>query len=142
MLQFIFYLNLARSSFIYQLLSPFEECRGFRRLNYARMPSPKTDLPVLPFKDQKAWAAWLARNHAESPGIWLQLAKKDSDVPSVTYPEALEAALCYGWIDGQKQGYDESFWLQKFTPRGPCGLSPVPRQRMRLHSARWSTRRQ
>ena len=77
-----------------------------------------TDLPVLPFKDKKAWSAWLAKNHAKSLGVWLKLAKKDSDVQSVTYPEALEEALCYGWIDGQKKGYDESFWLQKFTPRG------------------------
>ncbi len=81
-----------------------------------------TDLPVLPFKDKKAWSAWLAKNHAKSPGVWLKLAKKDSHVQSVTYPEALEAALCYGWIDGQKQAHDESFWLQKFTPRGPRSI--------------------
>ena len=86
------------------------------------MPKPSSDLPVLPFKDKKAWAAWLARNHAKSPGVWLKLAKKESDVKSVTYGEALEAALCYGWIDGQKQAFDESFWLQKLTPRGPRSI--------------------
>jgi uncharacterized protein YdeI (YjbR/CyaY-like superfamily) len=81
-----------------------------------------TDLPVLPFKDKKAWSVWLAKNHAKSPGVWLKLAKKDSDVQSVTYPEALDAALCYGWIDGQKQAHDDAFWLQKFTPRGPRSI--------------------
>jgi uncharacterized protein YdeI (YjbR/CyaY-like superfamily) len=87
------------------------------------MPKPpSSDLPVLPFKDKKAWSVWLARYHARSPGVWLKLAKKDSDVPSVTYPEALDAALCYGWIDGQKQAHDESFWLQKLTPRGPRSI--------------------
>jgi uncharacterized protein YdeI (YjbR/CyaY-like superfamily) len=76
-----------------------------------------TDLPIKPFKNQKAWAAWLEKNHAKSAGVWLQLAKKASEIASVTYQEALEIALCYGWIDGQKNSYDETFWLQKFTPR-------------------------
>ena len=57
-------------------------------------------------------------NHAESRGLWLRLAKKNSDIQSITYAEALEVALCYGWIDGQKKSYDEAHWLQKFTPRG------------------------
>src|SRR4051812_17068178 len=70
------------------------------------------------FQDQDAWAAWLELHHADSPGIWLRHAKKASGLASVTYDEALEVALCYGWIDGQKKGYDESSWLQKFTPRG------------------------
>lgn len=86
------------------------------------MPKPSSDLPVLPFKDKKAWSAWLAKNHAKSPGLWLKFAKKGADVKSVTYSEALEAALSYGWIDGQKQAFDESFWLQKFTPRGPRSI--------------------
>jgi uncharacterized protein YdeI (YjbR/CyaY-like superfamily) len=80
------------------------------------------DLPILPFKDKKAWSVWLAKHHAKSSGVWLKLSKKDSGVQSVSYPEALEAALCYGWIDGQKAGFDESFWLQKFTPRGPRSI--------------------
>lgn len=74
------------------------------------------------FKNEKAWTIWLEENHASSPGLWLKLAKKDSGFPSVTYPEALEVALCYGWIDGQKKAFDESWWLQKFTPRGPKSI--------------------
>ncbi len=82
----------------------------------------QTELPVLPFANKKQWAAWLAKQHETSNGIWLQLAKKDSGIPSITYEEALDAALCYGWIDGQKKGYDEKYWLQKFTPRGPKSI--------------------
>ena len=80
------------------------------------------DQPVMQFKTKKAWAAWLEKNHATSPGVWLKLAKKGSGMPTVSYPEALEVALCYGWIDGQKAGFDDSFWLQKFTPRGPRSI--------------------
>ena len=76
------------------------------------------DLPILPFESQKKWADWLARQHDTSTGVWLKLAKKDSGIPSITYEQALDAALCYGWIDGQKKGFDEHYWLQKFTPRG------------------------
>lgn len=81
-----------------------------------------TELPVLMFATKKKWAAWLARQHAQSGGIWLQLAKKDSGILSVTYEEAVDVALCYGWIDGQKKGFDDKFWLQKFTPRGPKSI--------------------
>ena len=77
-----------------------------------------TDLPTLPFATKNKWADWLARHHGKSGGAWLKLAKKDSGIPSVTYGEALEVALCYGWIDGQKKGFDDKYWLQKFTPRG------------------------
>jgi uncharacterized protein YdeI (YjbR/CyaY-like superfamily) len=86
------------------------------------MAGDKTELPVMPFKDQRAWSAWLEKHHAKLPGVWLKLAKKGSETKSVTYSEALEEALRYGWIDGQKQGHDESFWLQKFTPRGPKSI--------------------
>jgi uncharacterized protein YdeI (YjbR/CyaY-like superfamily) len=82
----------------------------------------KTDLPVILFENPKAWAKWLSKNHNSSPGIWMRLAKKSSDLKSVTYPEAIEEALCYGWIDGQKLSYDESTWLQKFTPRRPKSI--------------------
>ncbi|MCI0390819.1 MAG: YdeI/OmpD-associated family protein [Acidobacteria bacterium] len=61
---------------------------------------------------------WLDKNHTASSGVWLRLAKKTSGIKSVSYNEAVEAALCYGWIDGQKKSYDETTWLQKFTPRG------------------------
>lgn len=80
------------------------------------------ELPVLPFASKKKWSAWLAKQHEKSSGVWLQLAKKDSGIPSVTYDEAVEVALCYGWIDGQKKGYDDKYWLQKFTPRGPKSI--------------------
>jgi uncharacterized protein YdeI (YjbR/CyaY-like superfamily) len=83
-----------------------------------KSPRNSADLPTLPFERQKDWAAWLDKNHATSSGVWLKLAKKASGIKSVTYDEALETALCYGWIDGQKKSYDETAWLQKFTPRG------------------------
>lgn len=81
-----------------------------------------TELPVLPFANKKKWTSWLAKEHARSSGVWLQLAKKDSGIPSVTYEEAVDVALCYGWIDGQKKSYDDRYWLQKFTPRGPKSI--------------------
>jgi uncharacterized protein YdeI (YjbR/CyaY-like superfamily) len=81
-----------------------------------------TDLPILPFASKKKWSDWLAKGHDKSMGVWLKLAKKDSDIPSVTYAEALDIALCYGWIDGQKKGFDDQYWLQKFTPRGPKSI--------------------
>jgi uncharacterized protein YdeI (YjbR/CyaY-like superfamily) len=80
------------------------------------------DLPVVQFKDKQAWASWLDKNHAKSPGVWLKLTKKGSETKSVSYQEALEVALRYGWIDGQKRSFDEAFWLQKFTPRGPRSI--------------------
>src|SRR5262249_20010744 len=76
------------------------------------------DTPMLSFERQKDWAVWLEKNHATSSGVWLRLAKKASGIQSVTYDEALEVALCYGWIDGQRKSHDETSWLQKFTPRG------------------------
>jgi uncharacterized protein YdeI (YjbR/CyaY-like superfamily) len=84
------------------------------------MPTPD-DLPIQHFKDQKAWEKWLIAN-AGGKGIWLQIAKKDSGIASVNYAQALEVALCHGWIDGQKRGYDEKFFLQRFTPRRPRSL--------------------
>src|SRR5947207_3022036 len=77
----------------------------------------KTDLPIVMFEQPQDWLRWLDQNHATSAGVWLRLAKKASGLPSVTYAEALTVALCYGWIDGQKKGYDDTSWLQKFTPR-------------------------
>lgn len=69
------------------------------------------------FKDQAAWLAWLDKNHADSSGIWLRLAKKNSGLQSVTYAEAIETALCYGWIDGHKRPESDQAWLQRFCPR-------------------------
>ncbi len=80
---------------------------------------PREDLPVLGFEDSAAFQAWLAGQHAASPGIWLKIPRKGSAVPGVSYPEALAIALCFGWIDGQKARLDDDYWLQRFTPRQP-----------------------
>ena len=73
--------------------------------------------PIQSFKDKAAWHAWLAKNHGASSGVWLRLAKKSARAMSVSYAEALEVALCYGWIDGQKKGESKQHWLQRFVPR-------------------------
>jgi uncharacterized protein YdeI (YjbR/CyaY-like superfamily) len=80
------------------------------------------EFPILPFESQGKFADWLAENHDKSDGLWLKLAKKGTNVPSITYEEAVETSLCYGWIDSQKKGFDESFWLQRFTPRKPRSI--------------------
>ncbi len=69
------------------------------------------------FKNAKAFETWLKQHHATSPGLWLKIAKRGANEPSVPYPEAVEIALCWGWIDGQKKGLDEQYFLQRFTPR-------------------------
>ena len=79
---------------------------------------PATDLPTLEFPDRASWERWLDANHESSGGVWLKIAKKGSDVTTVTYTEALEDAIRYGWIDGQKGPSDGTFWLQRFCPRG------------------------
>jgi uncharacterized protein YdeI (YjbR/CyaY-like superfamily) len=77
------------------------------------------DLPVLAFPSITAWQEWLESEGARSPGVWLKIAKKGAAGPAVSYQEALEVALCFGWIDGQKGGLDDEYWLQRFTPRKP-----------------------
>lgn len=72
---------------------------------------------MISFKDKKDFNKWLKKNHDECPGIWLRLFKKGTTEVSINYQEALEEALCYGWIDGQKKSHDEKSWIQKFTPR-------------------------
>ena len=79
-------------------------------------------LPIISFAAQQDWEAWLKEHHADAAGVWLKLAKKGTGTPSVSYSEALDGALCYGWIDGQKASCDEQYWLQKFTPRGPKSM--------------------
>jgi len=74
--------------------------------------------PILELEDAAAWAEWLTRNHAAVPGVWLRLAKKGAPLQSPGRAEALDEALCWGWIDGQSRSLDEQSWLQKFTPRG------------------------
>jgi uncharacterized protein YdeI (YjbR/CyaY-like superfamily) len=80
------------------------------------MPPPHS--PVVSFRDQEEWRTWLHEHHADAvDGVWLKIAKKEAGAAGLTYAEALDAALCYGWIDGQKQGLDDTAWLQRFTPR-------------------------
>lgn len=79
------------------------------------------DLPILLFAGPADLEAWLEANAATSPGLWLKIAKKGAPEPSVTYAEALELALCFGWIDSQKRGLDDTHFLQRFTPRRPRG---------------------
>lgn len=76
------------------------------------------DYPIILFADRAEWAEWLDRNHAKEPGVWLRLAKATSSLRSIRSAEALDIALCYGWIDGQAKGLDAETWLQKYTPRG------------------------
>lgn len=77
------------------------------------------DLPVLPFATRAEWQAWLEAQHDDSAGVWLKLAKKGSGIVTISHAEALEVALCYGWIDGQAATFDDDHWLQRFTPRRP-----------------------
>jgi len=85
--------------------------------------------PVVPnpdhirdFPDMAAFERWLKVNHDKASEIWLKIHKKDSGLPTVTYAEALDVALCWGWIDGQKKSFDESSFLQRFCPRGPKSI--------------------
>lgn len=73
--------------------------------------------PVLECASAEEWETWLARNHATEPQVWLRFAKKGSRTETVSRADALEVALCYGWIDGQARSQDEEHWLQRFTPR-------------------------
>jgi len=79
------------------------------------------ELPILLFAAPADLEEWLEANAAASAGIWLKIAKKGAPEPSVTYAEALELALCFGWIDSQKRGLDDTHFLQRFTPRRPRG---------------------
>ena len=81
------------------------------------MGQAKRDLPVIAFKSQQAWDTWLASRPAHSKGLWLKLAKKSSGIASVSKAEAIDTALCHGWIDGQLDSFDDDYWLIRFTPR-------------------------
>jgi uncharacterized protein YdeI (YjbR/CyaY-like superfamily) len=81
----------------------------------------RAGLPILAFADAAAFAAWLEQAPAGSPGLWLKLAKEGSGHASLTKAEAIDAALCHGWIDGQLHPYDDAWWLTRFTPRKPRG---------------------
>lgn len=83
------------------------------------MPNNQSDLPVLAFTTAGEWESWLASQPVSANGLWLKFAKKASGVPSVSKPEAIDVALCHGWIDGQLKPFDENYWLIRFTPRRP-----------------------
>jgi uncharacterized protein YdeI (YjbR/CyaY-like superfamily) len=83
------------------------------------MTKTKRDLPVVAFKSQEAWHDWLASQAPDCKGLWLKLAKKSSRVASVSRPEAVDTALCHGWIDGQLESFDDKYSLVRFTPRRP-----------------------
>lgn len=80
-------------------------------MNQAAQPEP------LRFATERAFEAWLRKNHASCDGVWLLIARAGVEESTVTYPHGVEVALCYGWIDGQKKGLDDQHWLQRFTPR-------------------------
>jgi uncharacterized protein YdeI (YjbR/CyaY-like superfamily) len=81
------------------------------------MAKTKRDLPLIAFKSQQAWNDWLGSRGLDCDGLWLKLAKKSSGVASVSKPEAIDTALCHGWIDGQLDSFDDKYWLIRFTPR-------------------------
>lgn len=84
------------------------------------MPADRTpELPIVECACADDWERWLQDHHADVPGVWLKLAKRGSPVATVTHAQALELAICFGWIDGQLRPLDESFYLRRFTPRGP-----------------------
>lgn len=98
------------------------------------MPQPtKQGEAVLPFASPAAFSRWLRANHARVGGVWLKLAKKGSGHQSITYAEALDEALCWGWIDAVKGTWDDAWWVQRFTPRGPRSIWS---KRNREHIAR------
>jgi uncharacterized protein YdeI (YjbR/CyaY-like superfamily) len=80
---------------------------------------PKDELPTIAFPSRADWESWLEANHAAADGVWIKFAKKASGIETVSYVEAVEAALCFGWIDGQAKSLDEQWYLQRFTPRRP-----------------------
>jgi len=78
----------------------------------------KPDLPIIPFASRDEWETWLDEHHGTSNGLRLKLARKNSGIDSVTLAEAVEVALCFGWIDSQADKFDDDYWLLRFTPRG------------------------
>jgi uncharacterized protein YdeI (YjbR/CyaY-like superfamily) len=88
-----------------------------------QQPGPHQTKPLIrAFKDAKAWETWLSKNQGATDGLWMRIAKKASGKKSITYPEAVETALCYGWIDGQKKPESDTTWLQRFVPRRPRSI--------------------
>jgi uncharacterized protein YdeI (YjbR/CyaY-like superfamily) len=91
----------------------------------------KQDQPILELSGPAEWERWLEEHHDGARGVWLKFAKKGTGVTTVDYGGALEVALCFGWIDGQVARYDETYYLQRFTPRGPKSKwSQINRQKV------------
>jgi uncharacterized protein YdeI (YjbR/CyaY-like superfamily) len=99
-----------------QRLIPKRYRQAYRVKTHSHMTKLDT-VPIIEFKTAKAFESWLVKNHDTSNGLWLKIFKKDSRKKTISYAEALDVALCYGWIDGQKKAHDEQAWLQKFCPR-------------------------
>ena len=97
-------------------------------------PTSKSDLKIKSFKSADAFEKWLAKNHSKSPGIWLKFFKKNSGIKSVYYAQALDVALCYGWIDALVRKFDESSYVQRFTPRRSRSIRSLRRGRSRAVS--------
>ncbi|MCE9670847.1 YdeI/OmpD-associated family protein [Myxococcus stipitatus] len=88
-------------------------------------------LPIIAFTGPADWEAWLSKNHASERGLWLKLFKKGAGAPPLTYAQALDVALCWGWIDSHKRAYDDAAWIQRFSPRGPRSLwSQINREKV------------
>ena len=83
------------------------------------MKKPERDLPVVAFRSQQEWHDWLVSQPGQSKGVWLKFAKKSSGIVGISKPEAIDTALCHGWIDGQLDRFDDQYWLTRFTPRHP-----------------------
>jgi uncharacterized protein YdeI (YjbR/CyaY-like superfamily) len=81
------------------------------------MTTRKPELPIIPFASPEEWETWLEEHDATSNGLWVKLANKGSGLESVSFAEAVDVALCYGWIDSQADSVDDQYWLQRFTPR-------------------------
>ena len=88
-------------------------------MDFAAVKEMKGGLPIIGFTSPEDWGAWLIQEAATSKGLWLKLAKKSAAARSVSHREAIEVALCHGWIDGQLDKYDDQWWLVRFTPRAP-----------------------
>jgi uncharacterized protein YdeI (YjbR/CyaY-like superfamily) len=97
----------------------------------------KQDLPVICFASKLEFEQWLESERSSSAGLWLKIAKKNTGLPTVTYAEALDAALCFGWIDGQKGSVDDQYWRQRFTPRtASCASGAATPRPVRIRGSR------
>jgi uncharacterized protein YdeI (YjbR/CyaY-like superfamily) len=101
---------------------PASKTRGPTERRATPAKTGPADRLTLSFADAGSWATWLAAEHGSSRGVWLKIAKRGAGEHSVTYAEAVEVSLAWGWIDGQKRPFDEAWWLQSFTPRGPRSI--------------------